>query len=513
MPTPTPSSITITYDGDDITGSVLFVDATFESQATALPGTFQIRVRDKTRSLSFTTGREISFAIDGVTLFGGYLTQVGRTFALPVVDTQPISSVTQRIWVLRGADYNILFDRRVFYNKADPLNHPDLIPQGTTDEALIEQMCDDYLDVPADLDFTTLVDTVGIPADETDGAWVTQGSTWRDQMKDLSDLTGAIWYINGDKQLVNRALEDTEARWGFSDVPNNRVFSSGAQRFQGVTIGPRELDIVEDGTTIVNDALVWGGSMTAGEFDQGSLVFGRSQNTASIATHDRWQYAEIRPNDEFYFSEEQVQKRAEIIVSGVPGSIERGMSRGLNAPTWVVQLKWYGHDVPRLAGVPDHLRPADLVSFFFYALGTNGAPLILTLPLRSMKISFPTLSSSTGEPFVVFSGTFSLSPTDPYLLWQYLIANRNRLQKISQLSGTAATLVQSGLSPSPNGSTTVFAITGGVPYVLDSTSVFVNGLSQRIGIDYTETDPASGEITFTSAPRSGDSLWITYQPR
>jgi len=510
---PSPSSISIIYDGEDITNSVIFVDASLESQATAAPGTFTIRIRDKERALSFTTGREMQFAVDGVTLFGGYLTQVGRTYAFPAVDTQPISGVTQRIWELKGPDYNILFDKRVFYNKADPLTHPATWAKGTLDRPLILQMCEDYLDLPGDLDFDTLVEAVAAPADDVDGAWVPMGSYWRDQMVDFSKNTGAIFYINGAKQLVNKSVEDTEARWGFSDVPNHRAFATGDQRFQGVTIGPRDLDILEDGSAIVNDALVWGGSMTAGEWDQGSVVFGRAQNSESIALHNRWQFAEIHPNEQGYLSEAQVAKRARLMVEGISGTDAKGLSRGLQRPTWNVNLTWYGHDVPRLGGVPDHLKPGDLVSFFFYALGTGGQPLIKSLPLRSVSVSFPTLSSQTGEPFVVFHGSFSLSPTDPWALWQYLIANRNRLQYAVKANTTIGTVLQTGLTPAADGSTTVFTLVGGTPYVSGSTTIFINGLAQRRGTDYTESDPAAGEITFTDPPRLGDSLWIHYQTR
>lgn len=510
---PTPSTIEILYNNTDITNHVMFVDATFESQATATPGTFQIRIKDMSRTLSFSTGKEIRFSIDGVTLFGGHLTWVGRGYALPVVDTQPVAAVSQRIWTLRGSDYNILFDKRVFYNKADPLNHPGTFTQGTMDKTLITEMCEDYLDLPGNLDFDSLVDEVGTPADDVDGAWVTVGSTWREQMREFSDATGAIWYINGDKKLVWKSVEDTQARWGFSDIPNNRELFSGDQRFQGVTIGPRDLDITEDGTNIINDALVWGGSMTAGEFDQGSLVFGREQNSTSIADHGRWQYAEIKPNDPSYFSEAQVEKRAQLIVSGISGTDERGLSRGLHRPSWRVSLEWFGHDVPHLGGEPDHLRPGDLVSFFFYALGTNNMPLILTLPLRSITVKFPTLSSMTGDPFVVFNGEFSLSPTDPWALWQYLVANRNRMNRFIAPSTAAGSVIQGTLTPTPNGSVTVFTIFGGDAYVSNTTGVFVNGLAQRRGTDYTESNPATGEITFTSAPRASDTLWISYQPR
>jgi hypothetical protein len=513
---PTPSTIAITYDGDDITNQVMFVDASFQSQAAAMPGTFQIRIKDLNRTLSFVTGKEMTFVVDDIPLFGGYLTQVGRTFAFPVVDTSDINTVNARIWVLRGVDYNILFSKRVFYNKADPLNHPDIYPAGTMDDVLIQEMCADYLDLDDDgIDFTTLVDAVASPNPDTEGAWVTMGSTWQDQMTEFARQTGAIWYINGSKQLVNRDIENTVARWGFSDIPNNRALYSGDQVFQGVTIGPRELDIVEDGTNVVNDALVWGG---ATNIDGGSVVFGRDDNDASIAVRHRWQYAEVHPNELNYLTEEQVQKRAEVIVHGTPGSTTVAgvgtLSRGLYTTSWNVSLRWFGHDVPTLGGSPNHLRPGDLVTFFFYALGTsNTNPLVLTLPLRAMNVSFPTLQTDTGDPYVVFDGVFSLQPDDPWQLWHFLAGNKAKLRGYLASGATAAAAVQGSLTPTPNGTNKVFTIAGGQSYVTGSTNVFINGLLQRRGTDYTESNALLGQVTFTTAPVATDTLWVSYQPR
>jgi len=48
------------------------------------------------------------------------------------------------------------------------------------------------------------------------------------------------------------------------------------------------------------------------------------------------------------------------------------------------------------------------------------------------------------------------------------------------------------------------------PYVTGSLTVFVNGLAQRIGIDYVETDPTSGTFQYLASPPTGAShlaLW------
>ena len=87
-----------------------------------VPGSFDIYVRDPDRSLSFTTGTEIALTIDGVTLFGGYILQIGMTSFAPAANTSDLGSYDLALWHLSGPDYNIAFDRRVYRNTADYLN-------------------------------------------------------------------------------------------------------------------------------------------------------------------------------------------------------------------------------------------------------------------------------------------------------------------------------------------------------------------------------------------------------
>ena len=61
-----------------------------------------------------------------------------------------------------------------------------------------------------------------------------------------------------------------------------------------------------------------------------------------------------------------------------------------------------------------------------------------------------------------------------------------------------------------DGATTVFNV--GSAYLPGSTQVFVDGWFQRPGgIEYSESDPATGEITFITAPADGISIVILYE--
>jgi hypothetical protein len=47
-------------------------------------------------------------------------------------------------------------------------------------------------------------------------------------------------------------------------------------------------------------------------------------------------------------------------------------------------------------------------------------------------------------------------------------------------------------------------------YMAGSTGIYRNGLRERRGIDYTESNPILGTITFTTAPQSDDDLTADY---
>ncbi len=63
---------------------------------------------------------------------------------------------------------------------------------------------------------------------------------------------------------------------------------------------------------------------------------------------------------------------------------------------------------------------------------------------------------------------------------------------------------------SVDGSNKLFTVNGG--YVAGSLMVYKNGVAMRgDGDNYTETDPSAGTFTFTTAPASGDTIWVHKQ--
>lgn len=506
------STIEILYDGaTDITQDVIVAQTHFELLAGAVPGQFEFVIKDRDRSRSYVSGKEITVKVDGVPLWGGFVFSVARKFAFPVVDTSDLSKVTQRLWVLRGLDYNVLFDRRVLRNTADFLHQlPNFVSTRYDGDLIRDELTNDWLDLPDDLNTYDYVDDVVPPYDPLVegntgvGAWLQQGSKWRDQMEDFAQFSGAVYYIlplddpPHTKALHYHALDTVASPWGFSDVPDKVT-----------TFGFRELDADEDGGSIINDALIWGGSEWSGD---GETVFAREENETSQDDHHRWQHAEIHFGEQGYKTQSGVTARANVIVNGEPGSVGGDANRGLRFAQWQVRLVWFSKDVP--AG--QHLVPGHLVPITLHVHGDGVDPLELILPLRSVRMTFPTLAP-TGDPHVRFEGTFSLQLSDPKTLWAHIrrMARRRDASAIVATADSASTEYAYGAIyggqplPAPDGVETVFTLNPATfAYIAGTTEVYMNRLLQIPGIDYSESDPLSGEITFTSPPGGSDQLWI-----
>lgn len=530
---PLPSTVKIEVNGVDITGSVIADSARFSAQASGGVGTFSFTVRDRDQIHSFVTGQEVVLTLDNKRYFGGYLMQVESTFAFPVVDTSNVGAVTAREFKLTGVNYNALFDRLVVRNTSDYLHFiPDSYPPSTQAGFLVKRLVNNWLDVPSGIT-TTYVDDVGnvIPDEGEDFVWVRggeQGVSWREEMEWVSLFNGAIYYIDAAKRLHYHAPESVFSRWGFSDRPNNLTVSSGATTFTGATFGFRELNVTEDLSNIINDIFVWGGSPFVASTDPGAsgVLFARRTNEDSIDTYGRWQAAEVR------FGELGIQAKVNALANAIvppagsdapPGVGSDGVIRNRSKPEFSVSLAWFAHDVPTLSPAfttKDHLTPGDIVTIILFVHG-NGLthPLILTLPLRSVSISFPSLvADPTGkQSFVRFDGEFGLSLSDPYNLWETILNRRRRIRQLAINSagstdtiGAPGGLWQGVPDETADGTRHIFTLSSAsspITYIADTSEVYVNGLLMRQGTDYSE-DPNAGTIYIFIPPPTGSSVFV-----
>jgi hypothetical protein len=328
-------------------------------------------------------------------------------------------------------------------------------------------------------------------------------------MEDFAQYSGAVWYIAPDKMIHHHPLESTEARWGFSDLPNKQAVTASPVSYQDATYGFRDINAVEDGSVIINDALIWGGSEWSGE---GQTVFARRQNTTSQTDHNRWQIGEVHFGEEGFKLQKGVNARAEAIVNG-GATPAGGFNPGLRYPQWDISLDWFAKDVPRIGGVPDHLIAGQLVTFELNTFTTAGSPLVQTLPLRRLSIVFAGQDGS-GDSWIKFSGSFSLQLTDPYTLWRYLrqLGRKRGTRAFSSVDGSNpapyGSLYSGPFTDEPNGSQTVFDLPDDRGYIGGTPEVYADpGVLLRRGVDYTESNPNLGQITFTTAPANGTWLW------
>ena len=334
------SSVNIEYDDVtdgviDISTSVLFADSSFEAQMAAIPGTFRVTVFDPDHIYDFTTGRELTLDVDGVRVYGGYVLNVSKEYFFPADDTTVPALVRGRKWVLTGVDYNILLEKRVIYNHAAPKKSIATVgTSGIYDGAVIRTYFTTWFDIPGDFTFNDSGFVINVHSYSSGYTPPTPGTTLKDVLTGMAEF-GAVFYIDANKTLNFRPVQDTLADWGFSDHPS--LADSPP------TIGFREGTMTEDASSVVNDAFVWGGSAWN---LSGTIAYANRADATSIANHGRWQYAEVHVGDTKFAIQDQVTERARVIVDGNASGVYLDGSQGLINPEKQFIGTWFSQDVP-----------------------------------------------------------------------------------------------------------------------------------------------------------------------
>jgi hypothetical protein len=512
-----PEDITINYISPggattDITTSCTYIDAYFELQAAAVPGSFHLTVKDPNQTHSFVTGGRIEMLLGTVKMFGGFLTQVTRGFFFPALDTS--TPVKGRQWSLDGVDYNYLLDKRVLRNTSDYTHIVPSIPVGGSgNDAHVISLFSTYFDLGfsggGTLDVTTKVQHVN--DFDTKFVWPTQGETMRAVLDSIvidTTRTGqlaCIYWVDGAARLNWLALQTTAAPWGFSDIPNGTTF-----------IGWRDGTVTDDGTSVINEVFVWGGSPIG---TNGTIVFAHASNSTSITDNGRWQMGESHPGEDRFKSTAEVTARANALISGsTSGTSPVTGAQGLVNPDRQYVLTWFAHDVPISGGIRQHLIPGMVTTFNLWSFSEDSGvtPYVIDVPLRQVKITFPTLPSNNpthaAKTYVQFEGTFGLQMSDPVWWWQFLRKMRPAPQP-SPVIGTDSTSTSFPYGSyfadtaveTANSSRTLFHI---IPPYIPGTLQVYTGTSGTLtisakGVAWSETDPDAGSFTFVTAPGSG----------
>lgn len=349
--TPIETIVELFYDGVDFIDDVVYSDAAFITQANGIAGTCRVRVKDTPNTRSFTAGKELLLRVNGENVWRGYIATIRRTFAF---DAEDRSTPKARFFILDGWDINILFTKRTVFQKSNPINLVGRLyrTNNTPDTQVLQDLFEEFLDLSSDgLNTTKLVENVGVVNIDHPAAPIQPSENWANSMRGIASLTNSIWYIDPDKCVVHTDVDTPNAEWDLSTQPD------------GVTsIGFRDMELIGDGTGLINDALIWG--LALGGSD---IVFTREEDATSIAAHGRWQYGELNGS---MYKQATVNRRAESIVDGSPLS-----KRGAKNDKVSVSCTVFNHG----------FRVAQKVDFTAETFGFNDV-----IPIRRMDITFAT---------------------------------------------------------------------------------------------------------------------------
>lgn len=310
--------VSIMVGETDITSRILFEDASFTMATNGSAGEFSVTVRDDDQDQSFAIGSEVTVDIDGKRRFGGYLTKVTRKFAFPVDDT--VTRTPTRYLVLTGPDYNILFQKRVIYDKVEPSNVLELYtwPVGSTNDVVVRHLVDNFTDLTDDGLTYLNVQNIGSPNPDLAGAIGHGGMTFGQAMTDINRFLSGLFFIDPYKDLHHVDVNSADASVGLSDQPGEGQ------------VGYRELEQTSDAGAMINDVIVWG----AGKGSK-QMVMSRATDTDSVTAHGRWQKGEFTSA---MYKQSSVDARAETIVYGTPQSLRGGKD---DQESWtVVTYDW-----------------------------------------------------------------------------------------------------------------------------------------------------------------------------
>lgn len=292
-------TVVISVDGTDITDDVIIETASFTSQANGVPGTAVLRIKDVPHTREVITGKRMTVDIDGERAWTGYVMQVSRVYAHSATPTGPQHA---RLLQINGVDINILFLKRIVFNQADPtiIESPQY-PDGTADTTVLNDLFDDWLYLTGDnLDTTTMIENVAdINIDQEARPW--SGShQWGQVMSSIASLPGAVYYIDPDRRVVWTDVDTPNAPFALSDRPT------------GAEVGYRGMELLKDGSRLINDFLAIGFG-----YGDHEPVYSREQDATSISTHGRWQDA-ILSNG--VYKQATIDRIAESVIYGSPSN-------------------------------------------------------------------------------------------------------------------------------------------------------------------------------------------------
>lgn len=230
-----------TFNWVDVSSHVVYSESSFTQRAKTGPGYFEV-VLDG--AFDTYTGCEIRLEIDDFIQFGGIVQQTDHTYFF--------EDVAKPRTVLRGTDYNVMFDQVIMYNapyQVETDSHegsyrpPTWWPKGVMDKKLINDLSK-YAMWGTDLNVTDYVDEIASPAPVMPWTFET-GQSWRSVFAMISQITTGVWFIDAYKNLHYHPRTKATA-----NVPAITDMGGG--------ISCSNLSVTGDISNMINDVIVWG---------------------------------------------------------------------------------------------------------------------------------------------------------------------------------------------------------------------------------------------------------------
>lgn len=488
------SKIEIFYNGIDLVARdlVKFSKTSFELAASAQPGTATVALKTPSpQAVAFVNdlgiGKDLYCKIDGITVWRGFGTQIVRGYEFPDAKVPTMT--------IMGVDLNILFDRLVIYNHANPNKWPTGdgtyvkantglldggVPQGTSDRDFLINSLKDTEAASLGL-LTNWIKEIGSYTADGPGNTRSAGSTIRALFEDVSGVSvssqpgSVVWYIEPTKHFVYTDIDSFTAPFSVSDDGS-------------LDVACRELTITTDISNIKNDVLVFAGSLDPRPgATQQYLYYSHKTSPSSISTYGRFQYTEMLSQ----WSKAAVSARASKIIfqEGTPA---KRASFAVFRPG---------------------LLPGQIMTLAATEFGQT-----FNIPVRTVRTTFPTPN------FARFDVTASFDTNDP---WGLLLALKRppsrglvppRMQSITLQPGqdpphvlpfTHVEEVPEGLGGN------IYQCSYG--YVRYSLVVYVAGrhqnrfdetASETAETGYIETDPSHGKFKFVN--KQDGTVWVAY---
>ena len=409
----------IEVNGVDVTDDVRIVDAMFTAQLNGNWGDCQFAVRDLEHTRAFTNGHVINLYIEGRLYWHGFITEVEDQYTFAVDDTTDPTQ-TERWFLIKGQDVNVLLSKRIVWNIPEPEkgeipppqgyappDNPLQWKEGTPVSVVLKHILANYTILPSDGVQLLGIQNIGTPNPDGDASY-TGAQTVAQFVRNANTLLGGLFYLTPTRRFIYRDVEVATNPYYLSDEPLNL-----AETFDQYAIGPREYRAVRDAAELVNDALLW---TTAPGFD--GRVFSRTQDPESQGDHGVWQRGEFNTG---IYRQASADARSQAMVFGNTQSqkgarwdrlvVNATVFRPLFMVGDVVECRFESHAGP-------YHEPFDTPS----GNGVGSGPKVATLPLRKMTITFPTktnvrfdliLTRELDEPWNPYEFIFPAIPGYP----------------------------------------------------------------------------------------------------